>query len=141
MTTMTAERAARIILARNGVAGEPHPDLLADTVREVEYHGIPADVSIADEPRGWTVERTDYEVPCEFIACDLMHRHLYNADRAVRELIEVYNMHGDRVANRWETRFHMRTVRQWSVVGPDGFAVESYSTRREATRHLPEESP
>lgn len=138
MSVMTAERAARIILARNGAA-DPHPWLLADTVREVEYHGIPADV--ADEPRGWTVERTDYEVPCEFIACDLMHRHLYNADLASRQLVSIYNMHGEHIDNRWETRFHMRTVRQWSVVNPEGFAVESYDTRREALRHLSKEHP
>lgn len=134
---MTAERAARIILSRNGAPNPPHPDLLADTIREVEYHGIPADVAAADEPHGWTVEPNDYEVPCEHVACDMVHRHLYNAERATRELVEVYNMFGDHVDNRWETRFHMRTVRQWSIVGPDGFSVESFDTRREAYANLP----
>lgn len=133
---MTVERAARIILARNGVTGEPHPALLADTVNEVAYHGIPADVAAADEPRGWTVERNDYEVPCEHVACDLIHRHLYNGAMH-RTLIEVYDMRGNLTGHRWETGVHMRTARQWSIVGPDGFAVESYDTRREALANLP----
>lgn len=37
----TAEEIAREILRRNGLQGEPHPALLEDTVREVEYHGTP----------------------------------------------------------------------------------------------------
>lgn len=36
----TAEITARKILADNGVEGEPHPALLEDTIREVEYHGV-----------------------------------------------------------------------------------------------------
>jgi hypothetical protein len=138
MSTMTAERAARIILARNGAPQPPHPDLLADTIREVEYHGIPADVAAADEPPGWHVARNDYQVPCEHIACDLIHRHLYNAPMD-RTLIEVYDMHGNHIDNRWEDRHHMRTVRQWSVINPEGYAVESYDTKREAMKHLPRE--
>ena len=139
MSAVTVESAARLILAANG-APDPHPDLLADTVREVEYHGIPAHLTA--EPEGWHVERNDYEVPCEHVACDLMHRHLYNGAMD-RTLIEVYDMRGNLTGHRWETGVHMRTVRQWSVVNPEGYAVESYDTRREARANLSrfEESP
>lgn len=53
-TTMShsAEDIARAILRRNGVEGEPHPALLEDTIREVEYHGatMPEDEAPAPTP-------------------------------------------------------------------------------------------
>lgn len=131
---MTTERAARTILARNG-ATDPHPDLLADTIREVEYHGIP-DRLDADAPAEWTIARQETEVECSSWACDLMHRHLYNTDRD-RALIEVYGLRGDLVGHRWESRMHLVARVQWAVVDPAGFAVETFDTRREARQHFP----
>lgn len=137
--TMTVERAARAILARNGAA-DPHPDLLADTIREVEYHGIPDDIAALDTPvdaPGWTIEKQQYEMPCEHVACDLMHRHLYNGSYDRRTLITVYNMLGDEIGTRWESRYHSRKVTSWAVVDPDGYGVESFDTLREARENFP----
>lgn len=120
---MNTESTARKILADNGCA-DPHPALLEDTMREVEYHGV--------EMPEYHVAKQEFELECEHYACDLMHRHLYNASYDKARLIDVYNMQGEKVGSRWETRYHMKQVTRWAVVGQDGFAVDSFDTRREA---------
>lgn len=68
------ERTARQILAANGEPN-PHPALLTDTIREVEYHGRqPEPESLPDLPV-YSVEREDHEVPCIHPMCHVFHKN------------------------------------------------------------------
>ena len=140
--TGTSEEIAREILRENGKA-HPHPWLLEDTVREVEYHAHPApepEPEQADEPTvvvtdgddTWSVVKDAYEVPCEHPACDTVHRHLYNASYDHRTLVTLYNMKGEEIGSRWETRYHVKTVHQWLVLLNDQRVGDVHSTKREA---------
>lgn len=70
-----AEQAARQILAANG-APDPHPALLADTIREVEYHGVDVGQESLPTFPVYTVEREEYEVPCTHPMCHVFHKDL-----------------------------------------------------------------
>lgn len=124
--TGTAERIARDVLSANGEP-QPHPALLADTVREVEYFAVEVETSDV-----WEVVKDSYEVPCEHIACDQVHRHLYNASLAERTLIEVYNLHGEYVGSRWETRYHEVTRTFWVILRNGERVGSAHATKRAA---------
>lgn len=71
-----AERVARDVLAKNGESS-PHPALLADTIREVEYQGLATEEqeSTPSLPT-YTVDKNEYEVPCGHPMCDVFHKNL-----------------------------------------------------------------
>lgn len=126
---MNTEQIARQILRSNGVE-DPHPALLADTVREVEYHNLTEAPS--QEPV-YEVVRDEYDVPCEHPACDVMHRHLYNSEYADgSRLIDLYNMQGEWIGQRRESRYHTRTVRQWIILRDGERVGDAHDTKREA---------
>lgn len=81
---------------------------------------------------GYTVEKNEYEVPCDHMACDVMHRHLYNSDYAERTLVTLYNMDGEAIGTRWEHRFHMAQRTEWVVLLHGVRVGDSHDTKREA---------
>lgn len=73
--TSESERVARDVLARNGETN-PHPALLADTIREVEYHGVATTQESLPSMPTYTVAKNDFEVPCGHPMCDVFHANL-----------------------------------------------------------------
>lgn len=133
---MDATTAARMILAHNGTEN-PHPALLGDTVREVEYHGVEAALEAVGitAPVEDTIEvvKDVHEVPCEHVACDLMHRHLYNEEiMGGPTLITVYNMEGRDMGLRYESRFHMIRRTQWVVLVNGERVGDAHDRKRDA---------
>lgn len=112
------ERKAREILAANGEPN-PHPALLEDTMREVEYHGLATeaptdhedDVEVS-EPDVWTVEKNEYDVPCEHPLCEQLHQRFmttHNWEGLVQGS-------GYSVWSSGTTRFHNRNVVEWVIL-------------------------
>lgn len=140
--TTTTETIARDILTANGQP-DPHPMLLADTMREVAYHGMttpakeqgPVECGEAEgnpHEATYTVEKDSMEIPCEHIACDTIHQRVYNVDHGHPTLIELYNLAGDVIGTRWESRAHVLTRVQWIVLR-DGVVVgDAPATKRAA---------
>lgn len=74
-TPSATEQIARDILAANGEP-DPHPDLLADTVREVEYHGATGVQESLPPLPEYTVDKNTYDVPCTHPLCYILHKNL-----------------------------------------------------------------
>lgn len=83
-------------------------------------------------PEGYEVLKQEYEVPCEHIACDLMHRHLYNSEYEKPQLIDVFNMEGESVGARWESRFHMKQRVEWVILLNGQRVGDAHGTKGEA---------
>lgn len=142
MSTATeheVERVARAILAANG-APDPHPALLADTIREVDYHGIPAQYRpepVTEPVPEWQVVKNEYDLPCEHPGCDLVHRHLYNATYDAPVLVTVYDMRGEHiVGSRWETRYHVKHRTEWVILHHGERVGNAHDTKREALAEM-----
>lgn len=135
------EAKAREILSANGEPN-PHPALLEDTMREVEYHGLvaetPVETPAATETADvWTVEKNEYEVPCEHPLCEQLHQRFMTT-----QTFEGWTS-GLGVAV-WATqtvRSHDRNVSEWVVLcngtreGRAGM-FEAFDTKREALAAL-----
>lgn len=124
--TGTAEQIARELVGKDA-----HPALLADTVREVEYHGE----EVEDDTPEYRVVKQEWDMPCDHYACDSVHRHLYNERYDKPQLVEIYDLQGNYRGVESRTMWHSKQRVQWAVVGRDGFAVEVFDTRREARAH------
>lgn len=127
------EAKAREILTANGEPN-PHPALLADTMREVEYHGL-----VAEEPAEvWTVEKNEYEVPCEHPLCEQLHQR-YMVEVPWEGIVQtgLYSVWSSGVE-----RFHSTKRTEWVVLlngtreGRAGM-LEAFDTKREAVAALP----
>lgn len=121
----TAEEVARAILARNGEA-DPHPMLLADTVREVEYHGEPYEA-----PPEWEVQWDEWPVPCTHPSCWLIHKRYYEGAETTLE--EVMYPSGD-VRREYVTGYHDVMRGHWLVMhnGERVDDIDPSDTKREA---------
>jgi hypothetical protein len=87
----------------------------------------------ADVPEGYEVVREDYEVPCDHFACDTLHRHLYNANYSTGpQMVTLYNMQGDEIGSRWESRFHMAQRREWVILLNDVRVGDAHDTQQDA---------
>jgi hypothetical protein len=134
------ERKAREILAANGEPN-PHPALLEDTMREVEYHGLvteaPAEEKAEPQADVWTVEKNEYGVPCEHPLCEQLHQRFMTVDHW-EGLVEAG---GVMVWSSGTSRFHNRTVVEWVVLHNGERATEPgldevFETKREAVAVL-----
>jgi hypothetical protein len=128
----TAEYIAERLLRRNGFTGRIPAPLLADTIREVEYHGD-ARPPARSIPEGWTsrteadgtqvwshperrqqVIRTSGERPCQHPNCEVLHGQgpwhtvMVNTRWFVGKLDEWGYLDGDEVDSRvdgfWRAR-------------------------------------
>ncbi len=126
---MTTEQIARQILAANGCT-DPHPALVEDTMREVEYHGATA-------PAGdvYEVVRDEFPVPCSHPACALLHKRYHEGSEWSYETAELPNGELRRVRVQG---VHEATRTQWLVLR-NGVRVddaEPRDTKREAMAEL-----
>lgn len=81
-----------------------------------------------------TVVKETFEEPCEHPACYILHRRFLNTDfEDGWHIFETVNPATGHVTVTTETRYHMIKSTQWSVM-VDGWSVESYDTKREATK-------
>lgn len=135
----TIDALARQILASNGVV-EPHPALLADTIREVEYHGVDLARAAITEPRvvpAVAVVKEEWEQECQHPYCSTFHQAFFNEeylDRAEHS-VPVYDPKTDLVVRYVRTRkFHSVTRTEWIVLrnGVRDDSLGSFNTRREA---------
>jgi hypothetical protein len=80
----------------------------------------------------YTVVRQEYEVPCEHPACDVVHRPFYNNSYDEPRWVKLYDMNGNEVGSRWESRYHMKLRVEW-VILLDGERVgDAHATKRAA---------
>lgn len=96
----------------------------------------------ADLPEGYEVVKDPYEIGCDHMACDVMHRHLYNATYAdgVRN-VNLYNIEGEWIGTRNESRFHMKTINQWVILLNGERVGDAHDTQQgafaEVVKHKP----
>lgn len=154
LLTGTAEEIAREILELGGVTLTDSPGfkyLLVDTIREVEYHASPltdtdlGPIDFSDpEPEveqsgyegpQYVVVKEEWEIPCDFYACETMHRHL--ANRPVEPFwTDVYNLQGDKIGRREIRRVHDVKRTDWLVIDmASGDRVDAYDRRKDARAH------
>lgn len=131
------ERKAREILAANGET-DPHPALLEDTMREVEYHGL---VTEAPTQPVYEVVKNEYEVPCEHPACPVMHAHLDNVTFDHVELCEYTDLRTGEQKSVWKRTGHLKTNIEWVIVkdgerAPESGLDEAFDTKRDAIAAL-----
>lgn len=82
------------------------------------------------EPAGdvYTVERDEFESPCEHPLCDQLHRRFMTTE-TVTHLVQGWN------SSQMVTetiREHSKTVRQWVVLRNGKRVADAYDTKREA---------
>ena len=130
------ERKAREILAANGETN-PHPALLEDTMREVEYHGIVEEAPAEEQADVWTVEKNEYSVPCEHPLCEQLHqRHM--TSQTFEGWVQVG---GFSVWSKQTLRFHDRNVVEWVVLrngerDAEAGQFDAFETKRDALAAL-----
>jgi hypothetical protein len=103
--------------------------------RVTEYNALAA-VLPAEAPKAdvYTVERDEYEVPCEHPMCEQLHQRFMVTERlsGLREAAGAY------VWSEWTERYHNRKVVQWIVLrnGERADEFDVFDTKREAVAFL-----
>lgn len=80
----------------------------------------------------YRVERVEYGTPCDHYACESVHRRFANVRYDEPQWVEVVRMDGTVKGRERRTHWHEVVRVEWKVIGPDGFMVETFDTRREA---------
>lgn len=96
----------------------------------------------ADLPEGYEAVREEYEVPCDHPACDTMHRHLYNSTYVDGpRSVDLYNMDGEWIGSRRESRFHMARRSEWVILLNDVRVGDVHDTQQGAYDEIVRRQP
>lgn len=114
---------------------------ILDAIREYE-NALPDIAPLTEEQADvWTVEKQEYEMPCDHPQCVVLHQHLNNASYRTPTNVEYADRWGNEHVVYNVRRYHMATRREWVILlngkreGEAGH-FDTYNTKREALAAL-----